>query len=77
MWTYSSQSTAIMIVTSSAGKPTVSSTMTIVTRPAWGMPAAPIDAAVAVTLHNTNVVKLYMQKKAALNLPDSHNVTKR
>lgn len=40
-----------MIVTSSAGKPTVSSTMTIVIKPACGIPAAPIDAAVAVTLH--------------------------
>lgn len=35
---------------SSAGKPTVSNTMTIVTKPADGMPAAPIEAAVAVTL---------------------------
>lgn len=48
--TYRSQSTAIMIVTSSAGKPTVSSTITIVIKPACGMPAAPMEAAVAVTL---------------------------
>lgn len=39
------------MVTSSAGRPTVSKTMTIVTRPACGMPAAPIEAAVAVTLN--------------------------
>lgn len=48
--THSSQSMAMMIVTSSAGRPTVSSTITIVTRPACGMPAAPMEAAVAVTL---------------------------
>lgn len=34
--TYKSQSTAKMMETSSAGKPTVSNTMIIVTRPAWG-----------------------------------------
>lgn len=39
------------MVTSSAGKPTVSSTITIVIKPACGIPAAPIEAAVAVTLH--------------------------
>lgn len=37
--------------TSSAGKPTVSNTMTIVTRPACGIPAAPMEAAVAVILN--------------------------
>lgn len=50
MFAYSSQSMLIIILMSSAGKPTVSSTMTIVTKPADGIPAAPIDAAVAVTL---------------------------
>lgn len=35
---------------SSDGRPTVSSTITMVTNPADGIPAAPIDAAVAVTL---------------------------
>lgn len=35
---------------SSDGNPTVSSTITMVTRPADGIPAAPIEAAVAVTL---------------------------
>lgn len=49
--TYRSQSTAIMRVTSSAGSPTALSTITMVTRPACGTPAAPMLAAVAVTLH--------------------------
>lgn len=49
-YTYKSQSTAIMRVMSLDGKPTVSKTMTIVTKPACGIPAAPIEAAVAVTL---------------------------
>lgn len=49
------------------GRPTVSRTMTIVTNPACGMPAAPIEAAVAVILrmnridrNNSNIVYLYM-----------------
>ena len=37
-------------VTSSTGSPTAVSTMVMVTRPADGMPAAPIAAAVAVRL---------------------------
>merc|ERR1719336_775627 len=44
----SSQSTARMMVMSSGGRPTVSRTITMVTRPAWGIPAAPMLAAVAV-----------------------------
>lgn len=44
----SSQSTVRMRDTASLGSPTVCSTMTMVTSPAWGMPAAPILAAVAV-----------------------------
>lgn len=48
--THRSQSTAMMRVTSSAGRPTALSTITMVTRPAWGTPAAPMLAAVAVTL---------------------------
>lgn len=48
--THRSQSTAMISVTSSAGNPTVSNTITIVTRPACGMPAAPMLAAVAVIL---------------------------
>uniref|UniRef100_A0A8C6W9P9 Uncharacterized protein n=1 Tax=Nannospalax galili TaxID=1026970 RepID=A0A8C6W9P9_NANGA len=45
-----SQSTAMIKVTSSAGRPTALSTITMVTRPAWGTPAAPMLAAVAVML---------------------------
>lgn len=51
MCTYSNQSTAIINDTSSAGNPNVSNTITIVTKPAWGMPAAPMDAIVAVILY--------------------------
>lgn len=50
--------------TSFAGRPTVSKTITIVTRPACGMPAAPIDAAVAVILNN----KLGILYKRVINL---------
>ena len=42
-----------MLITSSAGSPTVSSTITIVTSPACGIPAAPMLAAVAVTLQQS------------------------
>lgn len=48
--TYRNQSTAMMRVMSSVGSPTEVSTITMVTRPAWGMPAAPMLAAVAVIL---------------------------
>lgn len=49
--TYRSQSTAMINEMSSDGKPTVSRTITMVTNPADGIPAAPIEAAVAVTLY--------------------------
>ena len=48
--TYSAQSTAIINVMSSVGSPTEVRTITIVTRPACGIPAAPMLAAVAVIL---------------------------
>lgn len=48
--THRAQSTAMMRVMSSVGSPTEVSTMTMVTSPAWGMPAAPMLAAVAVML---------------------------
>lgn len=48
--TYNAQSTAMMRVMSSVGNPTDVSTITMVTSPACGMPAAPILAAVAVIL---------------------------
>ncbi len=41
---------ATMSVMSSGGKPTDVSTITMVTKPAWGIPAAPMLAAVAVML---------------------------
>lgn len=47
---YSAQSTAMIRVMSSVGSPTEVNTITMVTRPACGMPAAPILAAVAVML---------------------------
>uniref|UniRef100_A0A8C2VIA6 Uncharacterized protein n=1 Tax=Chinchilla lanigera TaxID=34839 RepID=A0A8C2VIA6_CHILA len=50
--THRSQSTAMIRVTSSAGRPTALSTITMVTRPAWGTPAAPMLAAVASKLFN-------------------------
>lgn len=40
----------MMSVISSVGSPTEVSTMTIVTSPDWGIPAAPMLAAVAVML---------------------------
>lgn len=49
-FTYKAQSTAIMRVMSSVGSPTEVSTITMVTSPACGIPAAPILAAVAVML---------------------------
>lgn len=51
----------------SPGRPTVSSTITIVINPAWGIPAAPIEAAVAVTLHVEGFLKkgLFLKKKKA------------
>lgn len=49
--THRNQSTAMMRLMSSVGRPTEVSTMTMVTSPAWGIPAAPILAAVAVMLH--------------------------
>jgi len=51
--TYRNQSTAMISVMSSVGSPTDVSTITIVTSPAWGIPAAPMLAAVAVMLEGT------------------------
>lgn len=51
----------MMSVMSSVGRPTDVSTITIVTRPACGIPAAPMLAAVAVILEKegetNNVIK--------------------
>ncbi len=51
-FTHRNQSTTRIRVMSSTGSPTADSTITMVTRPAWGTPAAPIEAAVAVMLKN-------------------------
>ena len=51
--THRNQSTAMMRVMSSVGRPTDVNTITMVTSPAWGIPAAPILAAVAVMLMGT------------------------
>lgn len=48
--TYKNQSTTKISVTSSIGSPTAANTITMVTKPACGTPAAPTEAAVAVML---------------------------
>lgn len=68
LWTHSNQSTAIIKEISSDGSPTVSNTITIVTKPAEGIPAAPIEAAVAVTLE---------LKKNVFQMKLPHNKIKR
>lgn len=50
MFTHNSQSMASILLTSSVGSPSAVSTITMVTMPACGTLAAPIDAAVAVML---------------------------
>lgn len=55
VFTHRNQSTAIISEMSSVGSPTEVNTITMVTSPAWGIPAAPILAAVAVMLfHREN-----------------------
>ena len=49
-YTYRNQSTATIKAMSSAGRPTACKTRIMVTKPADGIPAAPIDAMVAVIL---------------------------
>lgn len=66
LWeTYSAQSTATMSVMSAVGSPTDVSTMTIVTSPDWGIPAAPMLAAVAVMLQREEGCRIGATKKAA------------
>ena len=57
---------ATMRVMSSGGRPTDVRTMTMVTRPAWGIPAAPMLAAVAVILLETKTIN-YKAKKVIYN----------
>lgn len=52
--TYRNQSTENMIAIMSVGRPTVSNTMSMVTRPACGMAAAPTDAKIDVKLKDEN-----------------------
>ena len=54
--TYRNQSTATMRAMSSAGRPTACKTSIIVTKPADGIPAAPMDATVAVKLKENKVL---------------------
>ena len=50
MYLSNSQSTDKIRAMSPEGKPMVFNTITMVTNPAWGIPAAPMLANVAVTL---------------------------
>jgi hypothetical protein len=66
----------------SPGRPTVSNTITIVINPAWGMPAAPMEAAVAVTLEIKIKGKFSLKafprtnaKVRKLNLPHGNDMT--
>ena len=58
--TYSNQSIVRMIVMSSVGNPTAVKTITMVIRPACGTPAAPMAAAVAVILKNTEQLNTHI-----------------
>lgn len=77
--TYRNQSTAMMRLMSSVGRPTDVSTMTMVTSPAWGIPAAPILAAVAVILMGEKCQKrreiwIAEQLWHTLNWPFNHSL---
>lgn len=72
--THRNQSTAMMRVMSSVGSPTEVSTITMVTSPACGIPAAPILAAVAVMLfYNTKlyILNSYLDKSCNVNISTS------
>ena len=53
---------------SSTGNPTAESTITMVTRPACGTPAAPMDAAVAVILEENDKGSVFTCNSPRLNL---------
>lgn len=73
--TYRNQSTAMISVMSSVGSPTDVSTITIVTSPAWGIPAAPMLAAVAVMLEGTGKQSYQQrQEKRWSHLQKCHEV---
>lgn len=78
-FTYSAQSTAMISVMSSVGNPTEVSTITMVTSPACGIPAAPMLAAVAVMLkehsysfHNLGLEISKRRNLSLLNVFKSH-----
>lgn len=75
-FTYSAQSTAMISVMSSVGKPTEVSTITMVTSPACGIPAAPMLAAVAVMLkehiYSFHNLRLQISERRLLNVFKSH-----
>lgn len=52
--TYRNQSTEKMTAIMSVGKPTVSKTINMVTKPACGIAAAPTDAKIEVKLQTNN-----------------------
>lgn len=64
-----------MMETSSAGRLTVSNTITMVTRPAWGIPAAPILAAVAVTLEIYRIDRITSGFFTLFNFYYMYNIT--
>lgn len=66
--THRIQSMATMRVMSSGGRPTEVRTITMVTKPACGIPAAPILAAVAVMLQQGETTVNTRKAKAWLKL---------
>ena len=61
---------------SSVGKPTALSTITMVTSPACGIPAAPILAKVAVKLNNKYILFAVRKQFVALIMDISYNNNK-
>ena len=69
--TYKNQSIAYMTSTPSVGSPTAVRTISIVTSPASGTPAAPIAAAVAVTLNTQQ--KVFETLKCVMDYVKEHH----
>lgn len=63
METYNNQSTGIISAKYCGGKPAAISTMIIVTRPAWGIPAAPTLARTDVKLSIGKIVNFLKLRK--------------
>lgn len=68
--TYRTQSMATIREMSAGGKPTEVRTITMVTKPAWGIPAAPMLAAVAVILMEKEVTDTYLSLSPKQRLMD-------